>query len=259
MTKKIFVIFLCMLFSILVINILISPTYAMLEVTDSYQFNCEYNKLINAVNRSISEMKLTVLQCFTEQDNAYITLHENSKITSTHWPVFYKIEVYKDKNNLILKITAGSNDFSVSQKSYHKKRVKEFMDNVKSFIEQEISINSQRLCPACKESIENNAIICKHCRSYIGSVNIPLDIKVLSEQQGQVEIFWKDASNNEDGFYIERKTADGDYVKIATVERNIEHYCDKTAVSGNEYLYRIKAFNIEHESGYSSEVSITVQ
>jgi hypothetical protein len=72
---------------------------------------------------------------------------------------------------------------------------------------------------------------------------------------GTFNLLWEDRSNEEDGFYIERKMeANGTYVRIAEVAANTTTYVDDVVISGIFYCYRVSAFNSETDSDYSNEV-----
>jgi len=87
---------------------------------------------------------------------------------------------------------------------------------------------------------------------------MPTSFRVQSVSVNQVQLAWTDASNNEDGFAIERcsgKRACTNFVEIARVGANIASYAD-TSVSGNtQYFYRMRAFNSGGSSGYTNVVS----
>jgi len=74
----------------------------------------------------------------------------------------------------------------------------------------------------------------------------------------RLDLGWKDNSNNETGFTIERKAAGGVYAPIATVGANKTKYSDATAKFGTTYYYRVKA-NGTFDSGYSNEASGVLQ
>lgn len=74
----------------------------------------------------------------------------------------------------------------------------------------------------------------------------------------QVNLSWKDNSSNETGFRIERKTGpDGAYAEIATVAAGITTYQNPGLVKGTTYFYRVRAYNVAGNSGYSNEASVT--
>ena len=76
---------------------------------------------------------------------------------------------------------------------------------------------------------------------------------------GMVQLTWKDSSNNEDGFIIERRELDPvvtAFLAIDTVLANDTTYTDLTVADTTLYKYRVKAYSLVAESGYSNEVTI---
>ena len=69
----------------------------------------------------------------------------------------------------------------------------------------------------------------------------------------QFDLTWKDGSNNEDGFKIERREGmTGSWNQIATAGVNSETYSDTGLTRGTEYCYRVRAFNQSGNSSYSN-------
>ena len=58
-----------------------------------------------------------------------------------------------------------------------------------------------------------------------------------------MELTWKDESNNEAGFLIERQTGAGDWTDLATAAANATKYDDTTLIAGTKYSYRVRAVN----------------
>ncbi|MBC7784592.1 MAG: DNRLRE domain-containing protein, partial [Burkholderiales bacterium] len=59
-----------------------------------------------------------------------------------------------------------------------------------------------------------------------------------------VALNWSDASNNETGFRIERRTGSGGtWSTIGSVGANVQNYVDDTAQASTEYWYRIRSYN----------------
>jgi len=76
-----------------------------------------------------------------------------------------------------------------------------------------------------------------------------------------VTLNWKDNSDNEDGFKIERKRgASGSYSQIGTNNPNKTSYAynDPGLTSGYTYYYRVCAYNGSLNSSYSNEVPICI-
>jgi fibronectin type 3 domain-containing protein len=60
----------------------------------------------------------------------------------------------------------------------------------------------------------------------------------------QVDLSWRDNSDNETGFKIRRQGREDDaFVTIDAVVKNVTRYSDITAESDTTYTYRVRAFN----------------
>jgi len=75
----------------------------------------------------------------------------------------------------------------------------------------------------------------------------------------QIDLSWRDNSDNETGFVIERAEAiDGPYAAIYTTDANATAYSDLGGLApANTYYYRVKAVNDDHESRHSDTVEAT--
>src|SRR6185369_11757155 len=70
----------------------------------------------------------------------------------------------------------------------------------------------------------------------------------------QLTFIWTDASSNEDGFKVERKTGmNGTYVQIAVTAMNTSTYLDSSLMNSTEYCYRVRAYNTAGDSTYSNQ------
>src|SRR5262249_39669324 len=75
----------------------------------------------------------------------------------------------------------------------------------------------------------------------------------------QITLTWTDNSTNESGFKIERKTGTtGTFAQVATVGANVTSYIDSNLTGGATYCYRVRAYNITQDSGYTNEACATV-
>jgi hypothetical protein len=71
----------------------------------------------------------------------------------------------------------------------------------------------------------------------------------------QLTLSWTDASENEDGFGIERRTGtSGTFARVASVSPNISTYTDPNLASSTTYCYRVNAFNSADSSAYTNEI-----
>lgn len=92
----------------------------------------------------------------------------------------------------------------------------------------------------------------------------PSNLTAESPEVGKVVLRWTDNSTNETGFTIERKSGSDDtYFPIDNEGANVTTY-EQTELStyavfpGEDYYYRVKAYNSNGSSGYSNEVYIKV-
>jgi titin len=84
----------------------------------------------------------------------------------------------------------------------------------------------------------------------------PTNLTADVERHGDVTLKWKDNSDNETAFQIERSTNGTVFAVIATVAANTTNYKDKKAVRhGQTYYYRVAAKNNVGLSSYSSSVN----
>ncbi|MCX8035650.1 MAG: fibronectin type III domain-containing protein [Candidatus Sumerlaeia bacterium] len=83
---------------------------------------------------------------------------------------------------------------------------------------------------------------------------------LTSVQSGiSVQLNWQTVANA-NGYAIQRKVGDtGTYQDIGKVRYNTPTFMDSGVGIGKTYYYRVRAFNVTGESGYSNETSITFQ
>jgi lysophospholipase L1-like esterase len=75
----------------------------------------------------------------------------------------------------------------------------------------------------------------------------------------KIDLTWTDASTDELGFRIERKTGvGGTYAQIADLGAGITSSSDTNVTAGNTYYYRVLAYNSGGVSAYSNESSVTI-
>jgi PKD repeat protein len=73
-----------------------------------------------------------------------------------------------------------------------------------------------------------------------------------------VQLAWQDNSSNETLFYIERCVGSGctNFVSFATQWPDVPNYTDYSAITGQSYSYRVRAYNAGGYSPYSNIASI---
>ena len=91
----------------------------------------------------------------------------------------------------------------------------------------------------------------KSDKLYIGAfVIMPNHIHLIIKTKND-----NDSNTNEEGFRIERKIGAGSFQEIGTTEAL--NYADASLEPQTSYTYRVCAYNVKGNSGYSSEVGKT--
>lgn len=95
-------------------------------------------------------------------------------------------------------------------------------------------------------------------------IKAPSNLTSSSPEIGKVVLHWTDNSSNESGFNIERKSSSDDsFFQIDYVGANVTSY-EQSELStyavfpGEDYYYRVKAFNSSTSSSYSNESYVQV-
>ncbi|BAL80363.1 fibronectin type III domain-containing protein [Caldisericum exile] len=138
----------------------------------------------------------------------------------------------------IATVSSGVNtfdDLTVSPLTTYTYRVRAFNSFGKSVYTDEISVST----PAC-------GIL----------PNPPSDLKVNLVSRAEVHLTWKDNSNDEDSFTLERKTEGTSYSVVKNLSANTIETNDTGLIPGTKYYYRIRTHNTYGFSDYSNEVSV---
>ena len=74
----------------------------------------------------------------------------------------------------------------------------------------------------------------------------------------RVALTWKDRSDTEDGFELERRLATVEaFTRIAKLGPNVQTFSDSGLTQNTKYFYRVRTFNASGESEYAAAVSVT--
>ena len=86
----------------------------------------------------------------------------------------------------------------------------------------------------------------------------PSNLRTTSVTRTSVALAWRDNSNNEDGFLIQRATNRGFTTGLTsfTVGANATAFTDTTAAAYTRYYYRVRSFNGLGNSAFSNTVNI---
>lgn len=102
---------------------------------------------------------------------------------------------------------------------------------------------------------------CGDSKQDSASIAAPTALKVEA-LEGGAHITWKDNSNNESEFMIERMAGSEDWSTLASVPFDTTQYHDASIVAGTTYMYRVMAMpkSGSHSQGaYSDEVMFVAQ
>jgi fibronectin type 3 domain-containing protein len=87
----------------------------------------------------------------------------------------------------------------------------------------------------------------------------PSNLTATPASATQVNLAWRDNSDNESGFKIERKMAgDAGFTQVAQVGPNETSYMDPSLNAATTYTYRVRAANFGGDSAYSNEATTTL-
>src|SRR5438132_888633 len=85
----------------------------------------------------------------------------------------------------------------------------------------------------------------------------PSSLTASPMSSSQINLAWKDNSNNETGFKIQRSTDGITFTRIAAVGANTKSYVDTGLNPQTKYWYRVRAYNQRGNSGFSNTAIAT--
>ena len=87
----------------------------------------------------------------------------------------------------------------------------------------------------------------------------PSSLSASAVSSSQINLIWKDNSNNETGFDIERSGDGTTFSALASVDANITTYQSTGLVSNTKYYYRVRSKNSASSSGWSNVTDAITQ
>jgi hypothetical protein len=85
----------------------------------------------------------------------------------------------------------------------------------------------------------------------------PDSLSAVAGSASWIDLAWVDKSDNEAGFYIERRPQGGIHEQIAMVAASVTGYADTDVDASSTYCYRVRAYNGLGESDYCTEACAT--
>ena len=85
-------------------------------------------------------------------------------------------------------------------------------------------------------------------RTESGAPNKPRKLRAQAVSSTQIDLTWRDRSDDEDQFVITRKAPGGGFVELGVAAANATSASDTTAAPGTKYCYRVQA---ENDAGLS--------
>jgi subtilisin family serine protease len=95
--------------------------------------------------------------------------------------------------------------------------------------------------------------------SPIDPPDAPSHLVAEARSETRIRLDWRDNSDDEEGFKIERKTEGGSFIQIDTVDANATSYVDRGLSATETYTYRVRAYNEVGDSSYSNEATASPQ
>ncbi|MFN7623836.1 MAG: fibronectin type III domain-containing protein, partial [Acidobacteriota bacterium] len=86
--------------------------------------------------------------------------------------------------------------------------------------------------------------------------NAPTGVVASAATPTSVTLTWTDASTNEVGFRIRRKSGAGAYAQVGTTLENTTSFTDTTVGDGTSYDYQVNAYNVAGNSNDGAPVTV---
>lgn len=87
----------------------------------------------------------------------------------------------------------------------------------------------------------------------------PKNLMAVAISSSQINLFWKDECDEENGYYVERKVTGGEFEQIAALEKNTEFYQDMGLTPKTEYTYRVRGHEGNRFTDYSNEALVSTK
>ena len=88
-------------------------------------------------------------------------------------------------------------------------------------------------------------------------IKSPTELTTKTDSYNKATLTWRDNTNNETGFEIERSTDGTTFAKVADATANITTFTNENLKDGVKYFYRLRTITPEGKSKYSNIAEVT--
>ena len=132
--------------------------------------------------------------------------------------------------------------------------------NVTSYADSRLDENTKYIYRVRAYNAAGNSSYSNEAEATTGRLpDAPTNLSAEAVSNQEIKLTWRDRSDNEIGFKIERKKEDGNFAEIDTVKANVTSYSDSGLEGDTRYTYRVRAYNAAGNSGYSNEARATTK
>ncbi|WP_288221349.1 alpha-amylase family glycosyl hydrolase [uncultured Clostridium sp.] len=82
-------------------------------------------------------------------------------------------------------------------------------------------------------------------------------LKDILVESNRSKLEWSSNGENVEGYEVYRKEENGEYVKVAVLDKSSREYIDFTVSNGKKYTYKVSAYNKFYNRAYSDERDVT--
>ncbi|MBN3041292.1 MAG: hypothetical protein JW867_09185 [Candidatus Omnitrophica bacterium] len=203
------------------------------------------------------------IQAFTESGRSDYSFAEVTTPGYNQPPVFELIDNQEVDAGNLLELTVSASDPDADVLTYSAQNLPEgatFINQFLSWRPASDQVGTYDVTFLVSDGeLSDSATISITVNEVIEPIDAPTYLTGVPMSSGNIYMFWKDNSDNEDGFIIERGLDDVSFEEITRVVENKQYFIDRDVNVGIEYYYRVRAFNVQTYSGYSNVIKLMIE